>query len=64
MGEVVHTIRLKVLQQKRPVRLAFLEEVAEPIRLGLHRGVKHLYKVPFEKDLPTTLDYIVAGVAG
>jgi hypothetical protein len=64
MGEVVHRCRMRIEQRKRPLRVAHLEGVQEPIRLGLHSGVKHLYAVPFEEELPTTLDHIVAGVAG
>ncbi len=64
MGEIVHVSRFEIFQEKRPLRVAHLEGVDHPIRMGLHAGVKHLYKVPFEENLPTTLDYIVAGVSG
>ncbi len=64
MGEIVHVSRFEILQKKRPLRVAYLEGVDQPIAMGLHAGVKHLYKVPFEENLPTTLDYVVAGVGG
>lgn len=64
MAETVHIIRMRIEQQKRPLRTAHVDGLPEPIRLGLHSGVKHLYKTPFEQELPTTLDYLVAGVAG
>ena len=64
MAEIVHRSRMHIEQRKRPLRLAHVDGLKEPIRLGLHSCVKHLYAVPFEEELPTTLDHIVAGVAG
>ena len=60
----VHTSRVRIVQQKRPLRLAYIENFPEPIRFGVHGGIKHFYKMEPEEDLPATLDYLVAAVAG
>lgn len=64
MPDRVHVSRMRIVQKKRPLRLAYVEGVEQPIPIGLHAGVKHLYTVPFEENLPSTLDYVAAGVAG
>lgn len=64
MGEIVHISRCKIVKQKGPLRLAYLEGFSEPIRFGLHGGIKKFYGVEPEEDLPATLDYIVMAVAG
>ena len=64
MGEIVHISRSKIVKHKGPLRLAYLEGFSEPIRFGLHGGIKKFYGVEPEEDLPATLDYIVMAVAG
>lgn len=64
MGEIVHTSRIRIVKDKGPVRWAFIEGFAEPVRYGVHGGIKSFYGVEPEEELPTTLDHIVAAVAG
>ena len=61
---LVHTSRAKIYQDKPPLRLAYIEDFPEPIRFGVHGGIKHFYKMEPDEDIPATLDYIVAAVAG
>ena len=49
---------------KGPVRRAYIEAFPEPVRYGVHGGIKKFYGVEPEEELPTTLDHIVAAVAG
>ncbi len=42
--------------------LIVIENFEEPIRFGVHGGIKHFYKIEPEEDLPATLDYLVAAV--
>jgi hypothetical protein len=56
MSDRVHVSRMRMVQKKRPLRLVYLKGVEQPIPIGLHAGVKHLYTVPFEENLPSTLD--------
>lgn len=64
MGEVVHTTKAKIFKDKGPVRRAYIEDFPEPVRYGVHGGIKKFYGVEPEEDLPTTLDHVIAAVAG
>ena len=64
MSELVHVTKVKVQKEpgKGKVKKAFIEGFPQPIRMGLHGGVKKFYRVESEEDLPTTLDYVVAAL--
>ncbi len=66
MAELVHVSKVKVIKEpgKGKVKRVFLDGFPEPIRMGVHGGIKKFYRVEPEEDLPATLDYIVAAVAG
>ena len=61
---LVHTSRVRIEQHKRPLRLAYIEDFEEPVRFGVHGGIKEFYKLEPDEDIPATLDYLVAAVAG
>jgi uncharacterized OsmC-like protein len=64
MAEVVHTSRLRLERIKGPLRHAYLEGFSEPIRFGVHGGIKAFYGVEPDEDVPATLDYMVGAVGG
>ena len=64
MAEVVHTSRLRLERVAGPMRHAYLEGFSEPIRFGVHGGIKEFYGVEPEEEVPATLDYIVGAVGG
>ncbi|MFQ5840380.1 MAG: hypothetical protein ACE5JJ_09535 [Nitrospinota bacterium] len=64
MAELIHVSRVKILKDKGPVRRAYIESFSEPVRYGLHGGIKKFYGVEPEEELPATLDHVVAAVAG
>ena len=64
MGELIHTLRARIYKDKGPVRRAYIEEFPEPVRYGVHGGIKKFYGLEPEEELPATLDHIVAAVAG
>ena len=64
MGELIHTSRARIYKDKGPVRRAYIEEFPEPVRYGVHGGIKKFYGLEPEEELPATLDHIVAAVAG
>ncbi len=64
MAELIHTARIKIVQDKRPQRRAYIEPFPEPLRFGVHGGVKALYGVEPDQDLPTTLDHLIAALGG
>ena len=64
MGELIHISRVRIEKDKGPTRRAYIENFPEPVRYGVHGGVKKFYGVEPPEDLPTTLDHMVAAVAG
>ncbi len=64
MGEVITVLRSRIYQDKRPVRRAYIADFKDPVRYGVHGGIKDFYKMEPEEELPSTLDHVVAAVAG
>ncbi len=64
MGELVHTSRIRVERVKGPVRHAYIEQFPEPVRFGVHGGIKKFYGIEPEEEVPATLDYMIAAVGG
>jgi hypothetical protein len=64
MGELIHTSHVRIVKDKGPVRRAYIEGFLDPVRYGVHGGIKKFYGVEPEEELPTTLDHIIAAVAG
>jgi hypothetical protein len=64
MPDVVHTSRIRVEKVKGPVRHAYIEHFTEPVRFGVHGGIKKFYGIEPEEDVPATLDYMIAAVGG
>lgn len=64
MGELVHLTKVKVHKEhgSGKVKRAYIEGFPEPIRMGLHGGVKKFYRVQSDENLPTTLDFVVAAL--
>lgn len=60
----VHIARARVYQEKRPNRRAFLGEFPEPVRYGVHGGIKAFYGIEPEEELPSTLDHLVGAAVG
>lgn len=64
MGELIHTTHVRIEKDKGPVRRAYIENFPEPVRYGLHGGIKKFYGVEPEEELPATIDHLVAAVGG
>jgi hypothetical protein len=64
MPDVVHTSRIRIEKIKGPLRHAYIEHFTEPIRFGVHGGIKKFYGVEPEEDVPATLDHMIAAVGG
>ena len=64
MAELIHVSRARIVKDKGPVRRAYLEGFPDPVRYGVHGGIKTFYGVEPEEELPTTLDHVVAAVVG
>lgn len=66
MAELVECSKVTIYKEpgKGKVKRALIEGFSEPVRMGMHGGVKKFYRVESEEDLPTTLDYVVAALGG
>lgn len=64
MADVVHTSRMRIEKMKGPTRHAYLAGFDQPIKFGVHGGIKKFYGVEPDEDLPATLDYMIAAVGG
>lgn len=64
MAELIHLSKVRIVMDKGPVRRAYIEPFADPVRYGMHGGIKKFYGMEVEEELPTTLDQIIAAVAG
>lgn len=64
MPELIHVSKITIKQGKRPVREAYIERFKDPVRYGVHGGIKKFYGIEPEEELPSTLDHVMAAVAG
>jgi hypothetical protein len=64
MADIVHTSRIRIIQDIPPVRRAFIESFAEPIYFGVHSSIASFYGVTPDVEYPATLDHLIAAVGG
>lgn len=64
MENLVHTAKVRIVQKKRPLREAYIEGFSSPLRFGLHGGYSAFYKLEAVGPLPSTIDHVIAGLAG
>ena len=64
--QVVYTSKSRIERVKGPFRRAYLPQVPDPVKFGVHSEVAEHYGVSPEVHEPraTTLDYVVAAAAG
>lgn len=64
MGEPIHTSHVRLEKIKGPIRHAYIEHFAQPVRFGVHGGIKKFYGVEPDEEIPATLDYMIAAIGG
>ncbi len=64
LSKPIEISKIKVVQDKRPNRRAYIAEFDEPVHYGVHGGVKDFYKAVPEQEYPSTLDHIVSAAGG
>ncbi len=64
MGEVIHTAKIRLVQKNKPFRDAHIEGFPEPLHFGAHGGYARFYGVQPKELLPTTMDHVIAALAG
>ena len=64
--QVVYTSKSRIERIKGSLRRAYLPQVPEPVKFGVHSEVAEHYGVSPDVHEPhaTTLDYVVAATAG
>ncbi len=64
--QVVYTSTSSIERIKGPLRKAYLPQVQEPVKFGVHSEIAAHYGVDPDVHEPqaTTLDYVVAAAAG
>ena len=64
--QVVYTSKARIERVKGPLRRAYLPQVKEPIKFGVHSEIAEHYGVDTNVHEPqaATLDYVVAAAAG
>ena len=64
MSDVVYTASIRIERMKGPHRLAWLPAHDGPIEFGVHGAIKEHYGVEPEREITTTLDYVMAATGG
>ncbi len=64
MADPIEISKIRIIQDERPNRRAYIADFTDPIFFGVHGGVKEFYKASPEKEYPSTLDHIVAAAGG
>lgn len=62
MGNLVHRSKVRIVAERPTVKQAFVEPFPQPIRTGMHGGVKDWFRAQVDEELPTTIDYVVAAI--
>lgn len=61
---VVYTAEIEIERLKGPHRHAWLPANNAPVEFGVHSAIAEHYGVEPERQITTTLDYIVAATGG
>lgn len=64
MADVAYRSRVRIVRERGPVRHAHLPATPEPVEFGVHGAIAEHYGVRPERDIATTLDYVVAATGG
>lgn len=64
--QVVYTSKVRIERVRGPLRRAYLPQVKEPVKFGVHSEIAEHYGVDPNVHEPqaATLDYVVAAAAG
>ncbi len=64
MSDVVYRSQVRIVRDKGPHRTAELPATENPVEFGVHSEIARHYGVQPERDVATTLDYVVAATGG
>lgn len=64
MAAPIYTSRIRIERVNGPIRHAYIEPFADPVRFGVHGAIKQFYGVEPDEEIPATLDYMIAAIGG
>ncbi len=64
MSHVVYTADIRIKRLKGPHRHAWLPALDGPVEFGVHSGIAAHYGVEPDREITTTLDYVMAATGG
>lgn len=63
-GDIVYTADIRIERKKGPHRHAWLPAHDGVVEFGVHGAIKEHYGVEPEREITTTLDYVMAATGG
>lgn len=64
MGDVLYRANIRIERRRGPYRLATLPATAEPVEFGVHSEIAAAYGIEPDREIATTLDYVMAAAGG
>ena len=64
MSDVVYRSEVTIVREKGPYRTAQIPATDAPVDFGVHSAIAAHYGVSPERDIATTLDYVIAATGG
>jgi hypothetical protein len=64
MSDVVYTANIHIERIEGPYRHAYVPGHAGPVEFGVHSAIAKHYGVEPEREITTTLDYVMAAAGG
>jgi hypothetical protein len=64
MSGIVYTAEIRIDRIKGPYRHAWLPAHYGPVEFGVHSAIAEHYGVEPEREITTTLDYVMAATGG
>ena len=64
MSDVVYTANIRIERTKGPHRNAWLPGHEGPVEFGVHGAIAEHYGVEPEREITTTIDYVMAATGG
>ena len=64
MSEVVYRSEVRLVRRQGPHRTAELPATEEPVEFGVHSAIAAYYGVTPDREVATTIDYVVAATGG
>lgn len=64
MSEVLYRSNVRIVREKGAFRTAQLPATDAPVEFGVHSAIAAHYGVVPDRDIATTLDYVIAATGG